>query len=112
MVSYSRPSVATPHRPREDGLTHHADPSSLLGGAQGKTWERRYVPTPVQEKYQRQQTKKAYEDEAMAWAKMKWKKDDLIDGLNTQLEVRHAPRASTCDIARHVNCQHHARLYL
>ena len=44
------------------------------------------MPTPVQESHQRAQTKKAYADEALFWAQKKWKRDDLIDGLNTQME--------------------------
>jgi len=59
---------------------------STTRNAVGKTWERRYVPTPVQESHQRAQTKKAYADEALFWAQKKWKRDDLIDGLNTQME--------------------------
>jgi hypothetical protein len=65
------------------------------GRTQGKTWERRYVPTPVQESHQRAQTQKAYADEALFWAQKQWKRDDLLDGLNTQMEEERVKKENS-----------------
>eukprot|EP00240_Pyramimonas_obovata_P001331 CAMPEP_0118936266 /NCGR_PEP_ID=MMETSP1169-20130426/17747_1 /TAXON_ID=36882 /ORGANISM="Pyramimonas obovata, Strain CCMP722" /LENGTH=468 /DNA_ID=CAMNT_0006879449 /DNA_START=109 /DNA_END=1512 /DNA_ORIENTATION=+ len=56
--------------------------------AVGNTFEPRYIPDSVQQKYLAKQLKEEKEREAAWWAKKQIGKEDLLEGLQDQMESR------------------------